>query len=331
MHQKNVLFSKVWCSFFPQVVNRFLLWCFFLQLLSELTKFQKVSVGFFSSFLAAPNLSLKRCLFLAVSFQSWLQKLFDNFQSVSVSFSVSETYFLSYFFPELFGELHLKFLHKSLVFPSQQKASVNRRNHIQDGQTLHLKLNLNRIIAFSRLTMKAVWLLVLLCVSPHVSFGTTSTTIQNVIDQKDALTICYNSSYDRVKTDENNVTDKTEEILKWLQLSITIIGFVGNAIAYITLHKNGHTFTNPAMLTLLKHQSFLDMIVCLIGAIFVTQPPMWTTSKEVLSLLVCQVSERWSLYFPPDSVHNRWWQSSASLAGLAQSNCLLVICFGFNY
>ena len=78
-------------------------------------------------------------------------------------------------------------------------------------------------------------------------------------------------------------------IIDKLQFAMTIIGFFGNAIVYITLSKNGHMFTNPTMLSLLKNQSIADSIVCLIGSIFVMQPPMWTTSNEKLSAFFCMV------------------------------------------
>ena len=78
-------------------------------------------------------------------------------------------------------------------------------------------------------------------------------------------------------------------IIDKLQFSMTIIGFFGNAIVYITLSKNGHMFTNPTMLSLLKNQSVADSIVCLIGSMFVMQPPMWTTSNEKSSAFFCMV------------------------------------------
>ena len=78
-------------------------------------------------------------------------------------------------------------------------------------------------------------------------------------------------------------------IIDKLQFSMTIIGFLGNAIVYITLSKNGHMFTSPTILRLLKNQSTADSVVCLIGSIFVMQPPMWTTSNEKLSAFFCMV------------------------------------------
>ena len=89
-----------------------------------------------------------------------------------------------------------------------------------------------------------------------------------------------------VTTDENN---PYKGIIDKLQFSMTIIGFLGNVIVYINLSKNGHMFTSPTILRLLKNQSTADSIVCLIGSIFVMQPPMWTTSNEKLSAFFCMV------------------------------------------
>ena len=89
-----------------------------------------------------------------------------------------------------------------------------------------------------------------------------------------------------ITTQDNN---RYKGIIDKLQFAMTIIGFLGNVIVYITLSKNGHMFTSPTMLSLLKNQSIADSIVCLIGSIFVMQPPMWTTSNEKLSAFFCMV------------------------------------------
>ena len=89
-----------------------------------------------------------------------------------------------------------------------------------------------------------------------------------------------------ITTQDNN---PYKGIIDKLQFAMTIIGFLGNVIVYITLSKNGHMFTSPTMLSLLKNQSIADSIVCLIGSIFVMQPPMWTTSNEKLSAFFCMV------------------------------------------
>ena len=95
-------------------------------------------------------------------------------------------------------------------------------------------------------------------------------------------------------TDTTNATEINpakgyEIILKWIKFAMTLTGFAGNSVAYITLSRNGETFTNPTMLRLLKNQSVLDSIVCFIGGIFVLQPPMWRISNHNFSYFICQV------------------------------------------
>ena len=84
-------------------------------------------------------------------------------------------------------------------------------------------------------------------------------------------------------------SEQHEDIVKWLQFSMTLTGFIGNLVSYITLSTNGQTFTNPTMLRLLKNQSVLDSIVCFIGGIFVLQPPMWRVGDHNFSYFICQV------------------------------------------
>ena len=97
-----------------------------------------------------------------------------------------------------------------------------------------------------------------------------------------------------ITTQDNN---PYKGIIDKLQFAMTIIGFLGNVIVYITLSKNGHMFTSPTMLNLLKNQSTADSIVCLIGSIFVMQPPMWTTSNEKLSAFFCMVGIKFFIIY----------------------------------
>ena len=83
--------------------------------------------------------------------------------------------------------------------------------------------------------------------------------------------------------------DDYKIIIDRIQFSMTVIGFLGNVIVYITLYKNGNMFTSPTILRLLKNQSVVDSLVCLIGSIFVLQPPMWKTSNVKFNVLICQV------------------------------------------
>ena len=91
-------------------------------------------------------------------------------------------------------------------------------------------------------------------------------------------------------TIDDDVDDKKLQLIfDRIQFSMTVIGFLGNIIVFITLSRNGNMFTSPTILRLLKNQSVADSIVCLLGSIFVMQPSMWTTSNETFSTFVCMV------------------------------------------
>ena len=83
--------------------------------------------------------------------------------------------------------------------------------------------------------------------------------------------------------------DDYKVIIDRIQFSMTVIGFLGNVIVYITLHKNGKMFTSPTILRSVVDQSAVNSLVCLIGSIFVLQPPMWKTSNEKFNAFICQV------------------------------------------
>ena len=101
----------------------------------------------------------------------------------------------------------------------------------------------------------------------------------------------FNPNETDFSNSENNIehNKKIQLIFDTVQFSMTVIGFLGNVIVYITLSRNGNVFTSPTILRLLKNQSVADSIVCLIGSIFVMQPPMWTASNEKFSAFVCMV------------------------------------------
>ena len=99
----------------------------------------------------------------------------------------------------------------------------------------------------------------------------------------------YRHFTDTTAATEINSAKGYEVILKWIKFAMTLTGFIGNSVAYITLSRNGKAFTNPTMLRLLKNQSVLDSIVCFIGGIFVLQPSMWRVSDHNLSYFICQV------------------------------------------
>ncbi len=121
-------------------------------------------------------------------------------------------------------------------------------------------------------------------------FRATEATMANVTTADD-VTVNYGS-------DEQN----WEESVNFTQTLITIsaataafIGFLGNIITFITLRRSNANFT-PVTLRLLKNQAVADALVCLLGGIFVLQPPMWTTGlNNTLDVFICQVL--WNYFF----------------------------------
>ena len=94
----------------------------------------------------------------------------------------------------------------------------------------------------------------------------------------------YFTESDNVTSSEDN--KKIQLIFDTVQFSMTVIGFTQNVIVYITLSRNGNVFTSLTILRILKNQSVADSIVCLIGSIFVMQPPIWKTSDDKSSTFV---------------------------------------------
>ena len=82
----------------------------------------------------------------------------------------------------------------------------------------------------------------------------------------------------------------TEDLSLAIQASMAFIGFIGNSLTFITLKKNGDIFA-ASVLKLIKNQAILDAIVCLLGSIYVLQPPMWKTHwNEKFDIFICHVS-----------------------------------------
>ena len=74
--------------------------------------------------------------------------------------------------------------------------------------------------------------------------------------------------------------------LVYLQLVVYVVGFVANAMTFITLMRNGDIFS-PSTCLLLKHQALVDSWVCATGAIILLEPPMWTTGNKYFDAAVC--------------------------------------------
>ena len=101
------------------------------------------------------------------------------------------------------------------------------------------------------------------------------------------------------ESDTSNSTE--EEISIWvisfdrLQLVFAIIGTILNLFTFLTL------FWAPSvsklMSILMKHQAFLDCLVCGMGTIILVQPFMWTVGIRAADIAICQLWHSQALYW----------------------------------
>ncbi len=99
-------------------------------------------------------------------------------------------------------------------------------------------------------------------------------------------------------------TNATTEAPSWsvnldrAQYVLTTIGFQANIGALIILMRpRMKTEFNPIILLLLRHQSIIDSLVCLSGALLFVAPPMWNVGDDTLDLLVCHIWHSQMIYW----------------------------------
>ena len=95
---------------------------------------------------------------------------------------------------------------------------------------------------------------------------------------------------------ERNQNELLNTIIDDSQLALTGFGFLGNTGTIYTLTKNGQDFT-PTIALLLKHQSFVDAIVCVFAAILLIQPTNWTTGVYAVDVVICHFWNGQAIYW----------------------------------
>ena len=90
-----------------------------------------------------------------------------------------------------------------------------------------------------------------------------------------------------------------------IQLTVSITGALLNILTFMAL--NRVSSLNRLVSLLLKHQAFLDFLVCLFGAIIIQQPFMWTVGIHVIDITLCHVWHSLALY---------WWVVQISIWNL---------------
>ena len=102
-------------------------------------------------------------------------------------------------------------------------------------------------------------------------------------------------------TDIQNVTNTYHKpsinlnIYGGLQLMFLTIGIIGNILILVVLHKSkGHL--QAMTLTLVKHQSVIDTMVCItrIGHIIIQRP--WISGVQILDVFLCHVFHSFGKY-----------------------------------
>lgn len=86
------------------------------------------------------------------------------------------------------------------------------------------------------------------------------------------------------------------QIFDYVQLVVTVIGFLLNLITLITLSLNNDGFSR-VILMLLWHQSLVDMWVCLQASVVVIQPFLWSTGIYGIDFVVCHAWHGQAFYW----------------------------------
>ena len=110
---------------------------------------------------------------------------------------------------------------------------------------------------------------------------------------------------DTTLTTARNIENTSEdEIPRWrivmdqAQLGLTSVGFLANIMTFITLRGSKVKFDfNPVVLLLLRHQSIIDGLVCLVGTLLMVLPPMWNIGIYWLDTVVCHLWHSQFLYW----------------------------------
>ena len=108
-----------------------------------------------------------------------------------------------------------------------------------------------------------------------------------------ALLTTQSDLFQTVTTNVSNSEDDEELLPTWLvilnrfQLTVAIIGALMNIFTFVMLFRM--RTISMLMSLLLKHQAFLDFLVCFLGAIIIEQPLLWTVGVKGLDIAICYI------------------------------------------
>ena len=85
-------------------------------------------------------------------------------------------------------------------------------------------------------------------------------------------------------------------IMDILQAMCSLIGFISNLVTLVTLMRS-NIGLGPAVSLLLRHQSTVDMVICLLASLLIIPPPMWTCGIDKLDEFLCHAWHSQAFYW----------------------------------
>ena len=144
--------------------------------------------------------------------------------------------------------------------------------------------------------------------SPSVTIESFTNVIQTAnstglnINETIASTESLNVTNQLCNGTNSTACINTKEVPGWskvfdlVQLTCTLLGFVVNVMTVITLYRNPRGFSR-LILTLFRHQSLVDSLVCAMASAVMLQPFHWLSGNEYFDVFVCHAWHSQAFYW----------------------------------
>ena len=121
--------------------------------------------------------------------------------------------------------------------------------------------------------------------------GTNLTTVEPV--DRSVATKEETSTQQSEKEESQPYWSKALDIT---QIVCSVTGFVANMVTFLTLSRSSSGLGVPVVM-LLRHQSVVDAIICLMASLLMMAPPMWVSGDDIFDDIVCHVWHSQALYW----------------------------------
>ena len=137
-----------------------------------------------------------------------------------------------------------------------------------------------------------------------------------------AKTDRWNSS-DAAVVDAPEVTPAWRVVMRIFQLAVTVVGVALNVLTFVSLNNCRGHFSKRTFL-FLRHQSYLDGLICAVATALLLQPNVWLTGLRLVDHVVCLVWHNQLVYWGTILV------SAWNLVFVAVDR-LIAVCFPFTH